>query len=68
LSRLRAAHSAGAGPRVINGRTELIVHLGYPTETFTAPMIYNPWFASRGINAVVVPMGVQSALFAHCFA
>jgi shikimate dehydrogenase len=45
---------------VINGRTELIAHLGHPTETFTAPMIYNPWFASRGINAVVVPMGVRA--------
>ena len=45
---------------MINGRTELIAHLGYPTESFTAPMIYNPWFASRGINAVVVPMGVRA--------
>ena len=49
---------------MINGRTELIAHLGYPTETFTAPMIYNPWFASRGINAVVVPMGVQAKDYA----
>jgi shikimate dehydrogenase len=49
---------------MINGRTELIAHLGYPTETFTAPMIYNPWFALRGINAVVVPMGVQSENYA----
>jgi shikimate dehydrogenase len=49
---------------MINGRTELIAHLGYPTETFTAPMIYNPWFASRGINAVVVPMGVRAADYA----
>lgn len=49
---------------MINGRTDLIAHLGYPTETFTAPMIYNPWFASRGINAVVVPMGVQGADYA----
>jgi shikimate dehydrogenase len=49
---------------MINGRTELIAHLGYPTETFTAPMIYNPWLASRGINAVVVPMGVQSENYA----
>src|SRR5262249_12495063 len=49
---------------MINGRTELIAHLGYPTETFTAPMIYNPWFASRGINALVVPMGVQSENYA----
>jgi len=49
---------------MINGRTELIAHLGYPTGTFTAPMIYNPWFAWRGINAVVVPMGVQSENYA----
>ena len=49
---------------MINGRTELIAHLGFPTETFTAPMIYNPWFASRGINAVVVPMGVRAEDYA----
>ena len=49
---------------MINGRTELIAHLGHPTETFTAPMIYNPWFASRGINAVVVPMGVPAEDYA----
>ena len=35
---------------MINGRTSLIAHLGYPTETFTAPMIYNPWFEQRGID------------------
>jgi shikimate dehydrogenase len=45
---------------MINGRTDLIAHLGYPTESFTAPMIYNPWFVSHGINAVVVPMGVRA--------
>ena len=45
---------------MINGRTRLIAHLGYPTDTFTAPMIYNPWFQRRGINAVVVPMGVKA--------
>jgi shikimate dehydrogenase len=49
---------------MINGHTEIIAHLGYPTETFTAPMIYNPWFASRGINAVVVPMGVRAEGYA----
>jgi shikimate dehydrogenase len=49
---------------VINGRTELIAHLGYPTETFTAPMIYNPWFVSRSINAVVVPMGAKAEDYA----
>ena len=49
---------------MINGRTRLIAHLGYPTETFTAPMIYNPWFERRGINAVVVPMGVMAEDYA----
>src|SRR4051794_27056835 len=45
---------------MISGRTELIAHLGYPTESFTAPMIYNPWFEAHGIDAVVVPMGVRA--------
>jgi shikimate 5-dehydrogenase len=44
---------------MISGRTSVIAHLGYPTETFKAPMIYNPWFERRGIDAVVVPMGVR---------
>ncbi|MBV1705177.1 MAG: ThiF family adenylyltransferase [Hyphomicrobiales bacterium] len=42
---------------MIRGTTRLIAHLGVPTESFKAPMIYNPWFESRGIDAVVVPMG-----------
>jgi shikimate dehydrogenase len=45
---------------VISGRTTLIAHLGYPTETFKAPLIYNPWFEKNGIDAVVVPMGVKA--------
>jgi shikimate dehydrogenase len=49
---------------MISGRTEIIAHLGYPTESFTAPMIYNPWFAHHGIDAVVVPMGVRAADYA----
>jgi shikimate dehydrogenase len=44
---------------MISGKTTLIAHLGYPTESFKAPLIYNPWFESRGIDAVVVPMGVR---------
>ena len=44
---------------MITGKTRLIVHLGYPTESFKAPMIYNPWFEMKGIEAVVVPVGVQ---------
>jgi shikimate dehydrogenase len=44
---------------MISGKTTLIAHLGYPTEAFKAPMIYNPWFEKSGIDAVVVPMGVK---------
>jgi shikimate dehydrogenase len=44
---------------MITGKTRLIAHLGYPTEAFKAPMIYNPWFEKQGIDAVVVPMGVK---------
>ena len=44
---------------MITGRTKVIVHLGYPTESFKAPMIYNPWFEMKGIQAVVVPIGVE---------
>jgi shikimate dehydrogenase len=53
-------------PRIgsmISGKTVLIAHVGYPTEAFKAPMIYNPWFESRGIDAVVVPMGVKGEDF-----
>jgi shikimate dehydrogenase len=45
---------------VISGKTTLIAHLGYPTEAFKAPMIYNPWFEKAGIDAVVMPMGIQA--------
>jgi len=43
----------------ISGRTQIIAHLGVPTESFKAPMIYNPWFETSGIDAVVVPMGCE---------
>lgn len=45
---------------MISGKTTLIAHIGYPTESFKAPLIYNPWFDSKGIDAVVVPMGVKA--------
>ena len=45
---------------MISGKTTLIAHLGYPTFAFKAPLIYNPWFEKNGIDAVVVPMGVQA--------
>jgi len=48
---------------LINGDTELIAHIGYPTHTFKSPMIYNPYFAHKGINAVVMPMGCQAPAY-----
>jgi shikimate dehydrogenase len=45
---------------MISGKTKLIAHLGYPTETFKSSLIYNPYFESIGVDAVVVPMGVKS--------
>src|SRR5271155_5268371 len=44
---------------MITGETILIAHFGYPTKTFKAPMIYNPYFDKIGVNAVVMPMGVK---------
>jgi shikimate dehydrogenase len=45
---------------MITGKTTLVAHLGYPTEAFKAPMIYNPYFEKAGVDAVVVPMGVRA--------
>lgn len=43
----------------IDGNTEIIAHIGFPTHAFKAPLIYNPWFEKVGINAIVVPMSCQ---------
>ena len=48
---------------MIDGNTEIIAHIGYPTHTFKSPMIYNPYFEQAGINAVVVPMGCKPEHF-----
>ena len=45
---------------MINGNTEIIAHIGYPTHAFKSPMIYNPWFEKAGVNVVVVPMACKS--------
>ena len=45
---------------MISGKTSLIAHIGYPTHSFKAPMIYNPYFEQQGIDAVVVPMGCRA--------
>lgn len=50
--------------QMIDGRTGIIAHIGYPTETFKSSMIYNPFFEQRKINASVVPMGCKSEDYA----
>jgi shikimate dehydrogenase len=47
----------------IDGHTEVIAHLGWPTHSFKAPMIYNPYFESVGVNAIVVPFGCKPDAF-----
>ena len=49
---------------MIDGRTGIIAHIGYPTESFKSSMIYNPFFEQRKINASVVPMGCRSEDYA----
>ena len=49
---------------MIRGTTTLIAHIGYPTYAFKAPMIYNPYFESIGVDAVVMPIGIKTENFA----
>ena len=48
---------------MINGNTEIVAHIGFPTHAFKAPMIYNPWFEKAGVNAIVIPMGCQTQYY-----
>ncbi len=48
---------------IIRGTTALIAHIGFPTDAFKSPLIYNPYFEHAGIDAVVVPMGCRSEHF-----
>lgn len=52
---------------MITGHTKIIAHLGVPTNLFRAPMLYNPWFEAREIDAVVIPMGCEAEHFAEFF-
>ncbi|MGL4440651.1 MAG: shikimate dehydrogenase family protein [Bosea sp. (in: a-proteobacteria)] len=52
---------------MLTGLTQIIAHVGYPTSTFKAPMIYNPYFDSIGLDACVVPLGVKAENFAVAF-
>ncbi len=50
---------------MISGYSKLIGHIGYPTESFKAPMIYNPYFDHYGIDAAVIPLGCKAEDFAQ---
>jgi shikimate dehydrogenase len=52
---------------MITGRGKVIAHVGYPTESFKASMIYNPWFDAKGIDAIVTPLGVKAEDFSALF-
>jgi shikimate dehydrogenase len=52
---------------MISGKTTLVAHVGWPTESFKAPLVYNPWFDAKGIDAVVVPMGCRAHDFPAFF-
>ena len=52
---------------MIRGTTTLIAHIGFPTHTFKSPMIYNPYFEHVGVDAAVVPMGVQAQDYEQAF-
>jgi shikimate dehydrogenase len=52
---------------MLDGHTRLVAHIGEPTGSFKAPMIYNPFFEAEGINAAVVPMGVRAEDFTVSF-
>lgn len=52
---------------MISGTTTLIAHLGHPTHTFKSSLICNPWFEKKGIDAVVVPMGIKAEDYADFF-
>jgi shikimate dehydrogenase len=52
---------------MITGKGKVIAHIGYPTESFKAPMIYNPWFETNAIDAIVTPLGVRPEDFPSLF-
>lgn len=52
---------------MIGGRTTLIAHLGYPTDTFASSSICNPWFEKNGIDAAVIPMSAKSEGYPELF-
>ena len=53
--------------QLISGYTTLIAHIGWPTGSFKAPMIFNPYFEKKGVDALVVPMGCRGEDYPRFF-
>lgn len=52
---------------MITGKTTIVAHIGFPTDNFKAPMIYNPYFETTGTDCVVIPMSCPAGDFANLF-
>ena len=53
--------------QLISGYTTLIAHIGWPTGSFKAPMIFNPYFEKKGVDALVMPMGCKGEDYPRFF-
>ena len=53
--------------QLISGYTTLIVHIGWPTGSFKALMIFNPYFEKKGVDALVVLMGYKGEDYPRFF-
>ena len=53
--------------QVISGYTKLIAHIGWPTGSFKASMIFNPYFQKERIDTLVVPMGCKGEDYPEFF-
>ena len=40
---------------IITGRIKFIAHIGFPTKSFNAPKILNPYFYSINKDLLVIP-------------
>ena len=45
---------------IITGRTKFIAHIGFPTKSFNAPKILNPYFYSINKDLLVIPTACKN--------
>lgn len=51
----------------LSGKSTVILHIGHPTHSFKAPLIYNPWFQHHNLDFIVVPLGIKPEHFKTVF-